>query len=260
MKIKEIGPRGPPRIRQWMIYLRRQHPEQQSVGFLLLLDELLGSLLHYLLQIERVLLHHVQDVVHDVNPVREKRQSPGALLVITVRKQSLGQGNIFRSVCQEFCSQGVLSQCMRADIPPGRHSLTGRHPLGRHPCGQTPLWADTPPADTSPWADHSPPPKWPLQRTVRILLECILVTGCFAFTLGFAQCAGAPHRYSLSAGHPAERAERLPGQGSLLLLLAPARPDQRQHRVPQLRALRQHRAERRAFSVTNSINYVCLTT
>ena len=86
MKIKEIGPRGPPRIRQWMIYLRRQHPEQQSVGFLLLLDELLGSLLHYLLQIERVLLHHVQDVVHDVNPVREKRQSPGALLVITARK------------------------------------------------------------------------------------------------------------------------------------------------------------------------------
>ena len=26
--------------------------------------------------------------------------------VITARKRSLGQGNIFRSVCQEFCPQG----------------------------------------------------------------------------------------------------------------------------------------------------------
>ena len=25
---------------------------------------------------------------------------------ITTHKRSLGQGNIFRSVCQEFCSQG----------------------------------------------------------------------------------------------------------------------------------------------------------
>ena len=51
----------------------------------------------------------------------------------------------------------------RADTPPGRHPL-GRHPrLGRHPPGQTP------PADTP----H--PPRWPLQQTVHILLECILV-------------------------------------------------------------------------------------
>ena len=26
--------------------------------------------------------------------------------IITARKRSLGQGNIFTSVCQEFCSQG----------------------------------------------------------------------------------------------------------------------------------------------------------
>ena len=31
-------------------------------------------------------------------------------MVITACKQSLGQGNIFRSVCQEFCPQGFLSQ------------------------------------------------------------------------------------------------------------------------------------------------------
>ena len=44
----------------------------------------------------------------------------------------------------------------------------GRHPLGRHPSGQTPQ------ADT-PWADTPLPQGRPLQRTVRILLECILV-------------------------------------------------------------------------------------
>ena len=33
-----------------------------------------------------------------------KRWSTSGL--VTARKQSLGQGNIFRSVCQEFCSQG----------------------------------------------------------------------------------------------------------------------------------------------------------
>ena len=44
----------------------------------------------------------------------------------------------------------------QTDIPLGRH-FPGRHlPPGRHPPGQT-------------------PPRWPLQRTVRILLKCILV-------------------------------------------------------------------------------------
>ena len=53
-----------------------------------------------------------------------------------------------------FCSWGV------ADTPPGRHPPgrppMGRHPLAKHPPRQTPLW--------------------PLQRTVRILLKCILVS------------------------------------------------------------------------------------
>ena len=31
---------------------------------------------------------------------------PDVSLLITARKRSLGQGNIFTSVCQEFCSQG----------------------------------------------------------------------------------------------------------------------------------------------------------
>ena len=53
----------------------------------------------------------------------------------------LRKGNLFTSVCQEFCPQGEGE----VYIPSGRH----------------------PPAD--------PPQGRPLQRTVRILLECILV-------------------------------------------------------------------------------------
>ena len=58
----------------------------------------------------------------------------------------LRQGNFFTSVCQEFCPQGGLPQCM---------------------LGYTPR-EDTPPGQTP----HS---TRLLQRTVRILLECILV-------------------------------------------------------------------------------------
>ena len=46
--------------------------------------------------------------------------------IFTARKRSLGQGNIFRSVCQEFCPQGEgLPQCML-----GYHPLP---PRSRHP-------------------------------------------------------------------------------------------------------------------------------
>ena len=43
-------------------------------------------------------------------------------LLFTAHKQSLGQGNIFRSVCQEFCSRGGggLPQCMLGYPPPGQ--------------------------------------------------------------------------------------------------------------------------------------------
>ena len=63
----------------------------------------------------------------------------------------LRQGNVFTPVSHSVHrGRGCL-----ADTPPGRHP---------------PSWADTP----SPrW--HPPPPRRPLQRTVRILLECILV-------------------------------------------------------------------------------------
>ena len=69
--------------------------------------------------------------------------------IFTARKRSLGQGNIFISVCQEFCSQGGSTW---AGTPPGRHTP----PLGKPPRqtspGQTPPW-QTPPRQTPPWAD-----------------------------------------------------------------------------------------------------------
>ena len=67
--------------------------------------------------------------------------------IFTVRNE-LRKGNVFTSVCQEFCPQcGGMSR-----RPPPR--TRGRHPLGRHPRtrgrspqtrGRHPPWADTPP-------------------------------------------------------------------------------------------------------------------
>ena len=76
----------------------------------------------------------------------------------------LGKGNVFTPVCNS-----VYRRC----TPPGRHtSSLGRHPLGRHlPRRHTPSW-QTPPGR------HTPRQTPPLQRTIRILLECILVSKC----------------------------------------------------------------------------------
>ena len=70
--------------------------------------------------------------------------------IFTVRKR---KGNVFTSVCQEFCPWW----------------------------GCTPPWEDNPPsadtsrADTPPEQTPPPPSRRLLQQTVRILLECILV-------------------------------------------------------------------------------------
>ena len=73
----------------------------------------------------------------------------------------LRQGNVFTPVCHSVHKGGSAS--MHAGIDP-----LGRHPPGRHPQGDTPL-GRPPRADT-------PPSRRLLQRTVHILLECILVT------------------------------------------------------------------------------------
>ena len=96
-----------------------------------------------------------------------------------------------------------------ADTSPGQTPPLGRHlpwadtspgqtpPLGRHlpwadtSPGQTPPdrhapWADMPPGQTPP--GHTPtlgrhPSRWLQQRTVRILLECILVSHAFGLKI-----------------------------------------------------------------------------
>ena len=62
----------------------------------------------------------------------------------TVRKRSLGQGNIFRSVCQEFCPQGGSTW---AGTPP--------------PGPGTPLARYTPPGQVHPQTRYTPRPGTP---------------------------------------------------------------------------------------------------
>ena len=72
-------------------------------------------------------------------------------------QQSCGQGNIFRSMCQEFCSQGGTTW---AGKPPGQV----------HPPGQVLPPAGTPPSPAQCMLGDTGN-KW----AVRILLECNLV-------------------------------------------------------------------------------------
>ena len=68
----------------------------------------------------------------------------------------LRKGNVFTSVCQEFCLRGSAS------VHAGIHPPT-------HPAGQTP-----------PHPGQTPPSRRLLQRMVRILLECILISYQFS--------------------------------------------------------------------------------
>ena len=69
-------------------------------------------------------------------------------LFITSYYQSTGKYMTI-GMCQEFCSQGGVSQ-----TPPSwAHPPGQTPPLDRHPPGQTPSWADTPLGRHPPWAD-----------------------------------------------------------------------------------------------------------
>ena len=90
----------------------------------------------------------------------------------------LGQGNIFTSVCQEFCPRGegvCLSACWDTPppaLPPGADTPPAADPLGsRPPRADTPRGADTPPGSRLQHTVN--------ERPVRILLECILVWNYF---------------------------------------------------------------------------------
>ena len=100
--------------------------------------------------------------------------------IFTARKRSLGQGNIFRSVCQDFCPQGGAwswggawsGGCL---VPGGCLVLGGlqSHNQGEELRG---IWS-RPTTKGKAQGDlvSPPPPRWLLLQLVHILLECILV-------------------------------------------------------------------------------------
>ena len=88
----------------------------------------------------------------------------------------LRKGNVFTSVCQDFCPQGegkvytpwadAPGQTPPCVDPPGQTPLLGRHPPGRPPAGRHPRrqkppsrppWADTPPPQMATAADGTYP-------------------------------------------------------------------------------------------------------
>ena len=91
--------------------------------------------------------------------------------IFTARKRSLGQGNIFIGVCQEFCSRGggVSGAGGVSDGPLGGSSRGGVCSGGclvpEGICSR----------GGGGWVPGGDPPGRPLLQAVRILLEYILV-------------------------------------------------------------------------------------
>ena len=83
----------------------------------------------------------------------------------------------FFTVCKRSCGKVMFSQaCVKNSVHRGMYP--SMHWGGG--VADTTL-ADTPPGRDPPWVDTpgQTPPQRPLQRTVRILLECILVCSTF---------------------------------------------------------------------------------
>ena len=97
-------------------------------------------------------------VLSELWPAKGKQLSgrPAVYLFITARKRSLGQGNIFTSVCHSFCPAGGIPVCngqggvcqhamgvsasgsrgwgYQADTPQTTTEAGGTHPTGMHSC------------------------------------------------------------------------------------------------------------------------------
>ena len=83
-------------------------------------------------------------------------------IFFTARKRSLGQGNIFSSASQEFCSRGgYLGRYPQAGTPPRQVPPRQVHPLGRstHLGRYTPC-SGTPPRQVQPLGRY-PPGRYP---------------------------------------------------------------------------------------------------
>ena len=87
-------------------------------------------------------------------------------------QNNIGSMRRYPELCQLFCSQGGLPQCMLGYHPPGAEPPAPGIPPGPG----TPL----PPGRGTPHGTR-PPSRRPLLQTVRILLECILVkANCYS--------------------------------------------------------------------------------
>ena len=109
------------------------------------------------------------------------------MISFSIQNQRSCEGYVFTGIC---LSTGGVSASVHAGIPPPGADIpweqTSPLPQSRHPPrADTPLGADTPQSRHLPQSIHPPPEIRSLLRTVRILLECILVTynfgtyGCF---------------------------------------------------------------------------------
>ena len=99
---------------------------------------------------------------------------PKLTMLITARKRGLGQGNSFRSVCQEFCPRGggADKETALARRPPGKETLSKETPQARRPPKQgDPPGKETPPRQGDPAGNTRTGTV--NVRAVRILLECI---------------------------------------------------------------------------------------
>ena len=98
--------------------------------------------------------------------------------MVIIRNSSCGKV-MFSQVSVKNSVHGGLPHCMLWYTPLGRHPL-GRHlpanPPGRHLQVRHPLGRH---CHRHPLADTLLPQGWPLQQTVRIILECILVNWCY---------------------------------------------------------------------------------
>ena len=103
----------------------------------------------------------------------------------------LRKGNVFTSVCQEFCSQGgvhLRDKHPSGQTPPSRHplwadTLLSRHPIGRHPppTGQTHPMGRKPCKDShcSGWYTSY----WNAFLFKQFTLMCFVAVPCRAFSL-----------------------------------------------------------------------------
>ena len=73
---------------------------------------------------------------------------------------------------QECVKNSVHREGVSASVHTGIHTPPGRYPQADNPLGRHPT-----PRQTPPCVDTPPPSRRLLLRTVRILLECILVSG-----------------------------------------------------------------------------------